>query len=98
MKQRITPNIRRLVREPPLIMTDAMRCACCHIVRGCRGCCRTCKQRGTACTMWHECEIENDRHFGEDGTDWWISCTRYIKDFVWDAVPDNIMDKLNKQK
>ena len=93
--KKLTKHIRRLIAEPPLFMTPAMRCACCHLVRGCKGCCRTCK---TECNQAHDCELEIARETRDDSVDWWVSCTQVFADWCWECVPDNIMRQLDKQK
>jgi len=91
----LTENIRRLIQRPPLFMTPAMRCACCHLVRGCGSCCRTCTE---PCNSQHDCEQEIARETRDESADWWVSCTQVFADWCWECVPDHIIRKLNQQK
>jgi hypothetical protein len=95
---KVTKHIRRLIAEPPLFVTPAMTCACCHIIRGCESCCKACLAKGTECNSHHECAIEMDRLDNSDSTEWWVSVTRCFAEWCWDVVPDHIIRQLNRQK
>lgn len=75
-------------------MTRQQVCVCCHVVRGCNGCCKTCADE---CNSGHDCEHE----VNPDGMDcvWWNSIVRAMRDdMIYDSQPDHLkrwLDKLN---
>ena len=89
------PNhVKILIQQPPLFATPAMTCACCHIVRGCKSCCKACLAKGIECNSWHDCAIEMDRLDNSCDTTWWVSVTSCFAEWCWDVVPQEIIKKL----
>ena len=93
------PNhVKKLIQQPPLFATPAMNCACCHIVRGCKSCCKVCLAKGTECNSYHECANEERQEDNDDSSEWWVSVTSCFAEWCWDVVPDHIIRQLNRQK
>jgi hypothetical protein len=68
-------------------MTRQQICICCHAVRGCKGCCRTC----LGCSGKHECEHEVNPE-GMDSV-WWNAI---VETFSFKHVTDSLPDGLRK--
>lgn len=72
-------------------MTREQVCICCHVVRYCKGCCRTCKNE---CNSKHECEFDSFPE-GHDCT-WWNSVTDSIRiESIRQSLPDNLLKAIN---
>lgn len=76
-------------------MTPQQVCICCHAVRYCKGCCRTCKND---CNSRHDCEFDSFPE-GHDCT-WWngvVTCMnrQFDERDVW--LPDNLIKYMDKK-
>lgn len=74
-------------------MTPVEVCACCHAVRGCRGCCKRCP---TPCNCSHDCEHDVARETGEKHDHTWMNGILEVfgmKAFT-EYQPDDIKKKL----
>lgn len=75
-------------------MTKQQICICCHAVRGCKGCCRTCLGE---CSDKHECEHEVNPE-GMD-SEWWNAIVKAFSfKHVTDSLPDGLRKLFKQQK
>ena len=67
-------------------------CYCCHVVRGCEGCCAKCKHE---CSLKHDCELRDCRMTENEGWEWFRSVTMvFSHDYVKRFVPKGILRKI----
>lgn len=86
------PNhVKKLIQQPPLFQTDAMTCACCHLVKGCKTCCLKCASHDLC---GRHCAVKERRALGQDDSEWWVSVTAIFNDESWDVVPPEIIKRL----
>ncbi|MBR1466993.1 MAG: hypothetical protein IJ607_11635 [Bacteroidaceae bacterium] len=74
-------------------MTKQQICICCHAVRGCKCCCRTC----IGCSSKHECEHEVNPE-GMDSVWWNAIVETFSFKHVTDSLPDGLRKLFKQQK
>jgi len=75
-------------------MTVMETCICCKLSRGCKGCCRTCKDE---CNILRDCELGINRRLGiQPDSSWWNSWLHTING--WDVETNWIKDVLSEKE
>lgn len=78
-------------------MTRQQVCICCHVVRGCKGCCKACLAKGKECNLFHDCEHDVNPE-GMDST-WWNSVMgTFSEGHIFDPLPEHLRTYLKKMR